>query len=81
MTNPNPLADNTSPLLTTSAAARLLNLSTRYLEAMRVRGGGPVFYAFGRAIRYRSTDLTAWAETNARRSTSDRSLVVAECEG
>jgi hypothetical protein len=30
-------------LVSTEQAARILNVSTRYLELLRVRGGGPPF--------------------------------------
>jgi excisionase family DNA binding protein len=59
-------------LLRTDQAAKLLGLSGRYLEILRVRGGGPAFASFGRAVRYRRADINAWLETRLRRSTSEQ---------
>jgi excisionase family DNA binding protein len=44
-------------------AAKLLNLSTRTLQAWRIKGCGPVFVRAGRAIRYRKKDLDAWVDS------------------
>jgi len=70
-------APDTRGLLNTAQAARILNVSARYLEMLRVRGGGPVFVTLGRAIRYRPSDLEAWVASRARRSTSERDVVAA----
>ncbi len=51
-------------LLNEVQTAKLLNLSTRTLQAWRVRGVGPVFVRAGRAIRYRRRDIIAWIEAN-----------------
>lgn len=51
-------------LLTEVAAARLLRLSIRTLQAWRCRGMGPAFVRVGRAIRYRHADLIAWINSN-----------------
>jgi hypothetical protein len=46
----------------TEGAARFLNLSRSYLEKRRFfRMEGPPFTMFGRAIRYRISDLEEWA--------------------
>ena len=45
----------------TGAAAVLLGLSRRTLEGYRVSGGGPDFHRFGNRVRYRRSDLEAWA--------------------
>ncbi len=45
----------------TQAAAALLGLSHRTLEGYRVSGGGPHFHRFGNRVRYRRSDLDAWA--------------------
>jgi excisionase family DNA binding protein len=45
-------------------AAELLNLSSRTLQAWRVKGVGPAFVRAGRAIRYRRHDLLTWVEAN-----------------
>ena len=54
----------------TAYAAAYLGLSKRYLEALRVTGGGPKYVTFGKAVRYRLEDLDAWAESRTRKSTS-----------
>ena len=45
----------------TRRAAALLGLSHRTLEGYRVSGGGPAFHRFGNRVRYRRSDLDAWA--------------------
>jgi excisionase family DNA binding protein len=45
-------------------AAKLLNLSTRTLQAWRLSSRGPAFVRAGRAVRYRRSDLLAWIEAN-----------------
>ena len=57
--------------LKTAEAARLLRLSPRTLESMRVRGGGPVFRRHGRRVVYSREDLIAWSDGQARCSTSE----------
>jgi hypothetical protein len=61
-----------SPFLRQRDAAAFLALSERTLEAMRVRGGGPVFRHHGRIVVYRREDLEAWSAAGARASTSER---------
>jgi hypothetical protein len=51
-------------LLTEVQTARILNLSTRTLQAWRIRGSGPAFVQAGRAIRYRRRDLCSWISAN-----------------
>ncbi len=57
-------------ILTTREAARLLKVSTKTLERMRVEGTGPAFYKAGRAVRYRMQDLLAWLEAHKFTSTT-----------
>jgi excisionase family DNA binding protein len=70
-------ARNVAPLpvaaeyLNTSQAASYLKISRRYLEALRLKGGGPPFISLGRCRRYRRCDIDAWAATRLRRSTSE----------
>lgn len=67
-----PIPENPGALLFTAEAAFLLGLSTRTLEALRLKGEGPPFYALGkRAVRYRRCDLDSWMGAKRRRSTSD----------
>ena len=66
------LAAPPSALLTTAQAAAILSLSPRTLEQLRVKGGGPPYFALGkRAVRYRRRDLDAWLYARRRKSTSD----------
>ena len=59
-------------LLTERQAAELLNVSSRTLQAWRLRGGGPRFVRLsGRAVRYRNSDLAAYIEARTVTSTSD----------
>lgn len=59
-----------SPLLLPRDAAKHLGLSEKCLEKWRYRGTGPRYLKLGNRIRYTLKDLTAWAEQNARTSTS-----------
>jgi excisionase family DNA binding protein len=63
--------EKVSQYLKRSEAAAYLNLQKSTLEAWAVRGGGPAFVKFGRAVRYRIADLDAWAESRTRRNTSE----------
>jgi excisionase family DNA binding protein len=53
-----------SPLLTEVEAADALRLSTRTLQAWRIKKVGPPFLRAGRAVRYRESDLTDWIEAS-----------------
>ena len=55
---------NSVGLLNEVQAAKVLNLSTRTLQAWRTKGSGPAFVRAGRAIRYRISDIAAWVEDN-----------------
>ncbi len=57
-------------LLGESETAQMLSVSTRTLQAWRLKGGGPVFVRCGRAVRYRRKDLVAWMDANVVASTS-----------
>ena len=57
-------------LITTKEAARYLGITPRYLEARRLRGGGPPFVKLGsKAVRYRISDVTKWVEASTRAAT------------
>ena len=58
-------------LYTQVEAARLLRLSERTLERLRLQGGGPLYVKAGRAVRYRETDLEAWIAARVVNSTSE----------
>ena len=57
--------------LKTGEAAELLGLSRRTLDRYRVTGAGPAFHKFGNSVRYRRTDIEAWADERRQTSTSD----------
>ena len=62
---------NESEFLTTKQAASYLSIKPNTLEVWRVQGRGPTFAQFGRAIRYRVSDLENYALACTRRSTSE----------
>jgi excisionase family DNA binding protein len=57
-------------LLTQSEAAKVLRLSERTLERLRLSGGGPLYVKAGRAVRYRESDLESWIDARVVSSTS-----------
>jgi hypothetical protein len=61
----------TLTLLTTAQASEILRLSTRTLEGLRVRGGGPVYRKLSGRVFYALSDLLAWVDGQARSSTTD----------
>ncbi len=67
-----PIPDHPQAMLTTMQAAGVLGLSHRTLEQLRVKGGGPEYFALGkRAIRYRRHAPENWLDARRRLSTSD----------
>ncbi len=50
-------------------AAEFLNLKKSTLEAWAIRGGGPAFVKFGRAVRYRISDLENYIKNQTRQNT------------
>jgi predicted DNA-binding transcriptional regulator AlpA len=53
-------------------AADLIGLTPRFLQERRRTGDGPPFVRISsRCIRYRPSDIEAWAEDRLRTSTSD----------
>ena len=57
--------------LTEGQAARRLNISTKWLQTQRQRGGGPRYGKFGGAVRYLISDLEKFELDSLRLSTSD----------
>ncbi|PPC88078.1 MAG: DNA-binding protein [Hyphomicrobium sp.] len=61
--------------LTTKEAARIVRLSPRTLERLRLTGDGPKFLKAGIGLRakvlYRITDLQAWIERSDYQSTAE----------
>lgn len=58
--------------LNTAEAGAYLKLSPRWLEKLRVIGGGPRFRKLGRRVVYTVNDLEDWADARSCTSTSDR---------
>lgn len=56
--------------LTTIEAANYLGVATATLEQWRHRGQGPVFYKFGRSVRYRLSDLLKFEADSVRNKQS-----------
>jgi len=57
-------------LLDQREAAKLLRLSERTLERLRLTGGGPSYVKCGRSVRYRQADIDAWVAQRVVASTS-----------
>ena len=53
-------------LRTPTEAAQFLKLSTSWLAKARMRGDGPPYIKFGRAIRYSEADLLQWISSQRR---------------
>ncbi len=60
-----------SQFLKRQEAADFLNIKRSTLAAWATRGGGPAFVKFGRAVRYRISDLEKFIESRVRRNTSE----------
>ncbi len=56
--------------LNTSQMAKLFGIKPNTAEIWRVRGIGPRFCKFGRAVRYRFSDLEAYIDGQTRTCTS-----------
>lgn len=60
--NPTPTPSSLESLLTEREAAAFLKLSPNTLSVWRSQGYGPPYLKLGRrTVRYRMTDLAAWA--------------------
>jgi len=57
--------------LNENQAAEFLGLSTRTLQAWRVRGGGPQYVKIGRSVRYQRRQLVEFQKEHTVASTSD----------
>ena len=59
--------------LTEDQLSTKLGIDKRTLQAWRLRGGGPDFCKFGRAVRYFPIAVDAWAKQSVFSSTSANS--------
>jgi hypothetical protein len=62
-------------LLDTVTAARRLGVSPSFLAKARMRGVGPRYRKFGRAVRYAPADLDKWQLACSRTSTAEQPAV------
>ncbi len=59
-------------LIDEKEAGKFLHFSSRHMQGLRYRGGGPRFLRLSaRCVRYRRWDLWKWAGEHLRTSTSD----------
>ena len=65
------MGDDDSGFMNTRRAANYLGLSRRTLDGYRVSGDGPAFHRFGNRVRYRRTDLDAWAAKRRATTTAE----------
>lgn len=60
------------PFVDEKAAAKILGLSPRTLQKFRVVGGGPRYSKLGpKSVRYRVSEVNAWADAREKSSTSE----------
>ena len=60
-----------SQIVDTAAAAAVLGLAPITLAKMRIASGGPRYLKFGRAVRYRLSDLQKWISEQEHRHTAE----------
>ena len=65
------MSGDESGFLDTRRAADYLSLSHRTLDGYRVSGAGPAFHRFGNRVRYRRSDLDAWAAQRRATTTAE----------
>ena len=65
------MGDDESGFFNTRRAAEYLGLSHRALDGYRVSGDGPAFHRFGNRVRYRRSDLDAWAAKRRATTTAE----------
>ncbi len=58
-------------LYSASEAAHWLGVSLSFLNKLRLTGSGPRYAKISRRVCYDQADLTAWLESQKRRSTRD----------
>jgi predicted DNA-binding transcriptional regulator AlpA len=65
------IAGDVDAALNENQAAEFLGLSTRTLQAWRVRGGGPRYVKIGRSVRYQRRELVMFQESHTVGSTTE----------
>lgn len=63
-------ADPAGSFIDERQVADRLCQSVRTIQKWRVTGNGPDFYKLGRSVRYRLSDVLAWAEERRKAHTS-----------
>lgn len=72
-----PVAADLDAALNETQAAEFLGVSTRTLQAWRVRGGGPRYAKIGRAVRYQRRTLIEFQRQHTISSTTESSTKAA----
>jgi predicted DNA-binding transcriptional regulator AlpA len=67
---------NDDAMLSTQAAATFTGLAVATLAKMRCCGGGPKFFALGRKVSYRRSDLLEWLNLRRFSNTAEAALSV-----
>ena len=60
-------------LINESELADILGMSNRYVQQLRMDGGGPIFHKLGRSVRYRMADVDDWLNGKRLAHTSEQS--------
>lgn len=63
-------ADPAGTFIDEQQVADMLCQSVRTIQKWRVTGNGPEFYKLGRSVRYRQSDVLAWADARRKAHTS-----------
>jgi len=63
-------ADPAGTFIDECQVADMLCQSVRTIQKWRVTGNGPDFYKLGRSVRYRLSDVLAWADARRKAHTS-----------
>ena len=71
------MSSDESGFFDTRRAGDYLSLSHRTLDGYRVSGDGPAFHRFGNRVRYRRSDLDAWAEKRRVTTTAEADRLTA----
>lgn len=73
----NLMVDLPDPLLKPEDAAEILGCTTKHLEGLRCRGGGPRYVRLGwRTVRYRRSQLESWLASREFASTAQEAQFV-----
>lgn len=66
-----PSSTDIEPLLTENQVSQLIGRAVPTLQKDRLRGDGPPFLKVGRHVRYRPSDVKAWLDARAYKSTAE----------